>query len=172
MKISVENHRGKVRLRFTVDGERFSFSPGIEYGNSEVERIVKWISGDVERGKFDVSLNQYRVKKGNRHLIRGEFIVSEYDLWVNNYINGDMDNPYYYNPRSLLERFGDFYLEDFLFKFNAEKVSPSTYTNRLYLLKRFFTYLLNNKKVAFNPLEGVSKRRSNDLPDEKRLPLD
>lgn len=173
-RVSISQSGNSIRLRWRVNGERFSSNPGLDYtedGLATARDIKSAIESDVKEGKFDSSLAKYRIGTDGRFLIKSPHLLSQFDLWVTDYVNGDADNPYYTDPRSFLKRRGDFYLEDFLQVFNKTKIAPKTYNNRLYCLRRFFKFLLSQGKIPFNPLAEVCRRRNNLPPDEKRLPL-
>ena len=63
MKVSINADRGKLKLRWTIQGKRKSFSPRLDDnkdGRRAAEAIARQIELDVVSGNYDVTLNKYR----------------------------------------------------------------------------------------------------------------
>lgn len=62
------NDRGSIRLRFTVNGKRYSLSAGGPYGDRRAmgaaEAVAALIELDLKAGIFDETLTKYRDRLG------------------------------------------------------------------------------------------------------------
>ena len=63
MAVKVESFRGRLRLRWSCEGERFSLSIGLDdtqLGRTIAQGRVSQIETDIITGKFDRTLATYR----------------------------------------------------------------------------------------------------------------
>lgn len=66
-RISVEEFKGKIRLRWSYQGKRFSLNtqlPDSQRNQASAIRIANIIEGDIGTGNYDESLDKYRLMLG------------------------------------------------------------------------------------------------------------
>lgn len=205
-EIRISNAQGRIRLRWSYNGERYSLSLPYAYIDENLPHAtikVAEIKLDMLKGDFDTSLKKYNpssVKVSNTanrtvplkqdtfsqlacttqieitdlsiysHL--GE-LISEFNDWTKNILNVDIDNSFdYLYTRKLLEKWRETPIIQITQKLSSEEWAASTYNRRLGYLKKFFTWLLDSKKIQHNPLLRVVRRKiKRKKKNPRRIPL-
>jgi integrase len=192
-EIGIENFRGRIRLRWRHQGERFTLSLPYSYLPENLHHgTVKAteIKLDILKGCFDSTLEKYKpapivksealkqveepasTEKAKSISLLHE-LVSHFNDWCTNIRNIDVENTtYYLYTRDLLEKWGDFKIDDVPAKLSEQNYAVATYNDRLSCLNNFFAWLLKRAHIPANPLEEVRRRKKKRKINEKRLPLE
>jgi len=86
VQFNIQNTLGRLRLRFTIDGHRYQFSPRLadtKTNRVKVKDICLLIESDIELGLFDKSLNKYRLDKKTGKTLHDITISELFDKWFN-----------------------------------------------------------------------------------------
>lgn len=190
-EISIEEYRGRIRLRWRHNGERYSLNlphaylpeylPGATLKAAEIKL-------DIMKGCFDFTLEKYSAprsghkpkeavlppaKEEKEFTTLGE-LVEPFNNWGKNYRNVDVDaSIQYLYTRRLLEKWSGTSISKLAGKLNAEKWAVRTYNDRLTLLKPFFTWLIDGGLASKHPLKDVRRRKNKGKrKNARRMPLD
>lgn len=102
IKLHPDCNRGKVRLRFSLEGIRYELTTGVDYtdiNGAKIKKLVSVINEDIEHGTFDYTLSRYKEVR-YKFLSKKELSVLFKD-WVTNIIKQDyVNNPNYYGVAS------------------------------------------------------------------------
>ncbi len=184
--VSIDNHRGRIRLRFTCQGKRFTIGTKFAYSDQYLARIrtvAKTIEKDIKDGTLDVTIASYRklLEGGYRTAHekleekQGISLYTAYQLWLEFKIERREITPnipsFYNMTRQLLKRWGPISLQAVELKLLQEEMAPSTFNDRLSTLKSFFTWAVKNRFVDYNPLEDIVRRKGRRSKDPKRKPF-
>lgn len=194
-EITVENYRGRIRLRWRHEGERYSLNLPYPYlPENQHYAVVRSaeIKLDILKGCFDTSLKKYQppapAKPVIASLVKEEAtlpssnevvipalsdLVAKFNDWGNNIKNIDVENSIdYFFVRRLLEKWVDMPLEKTAELLNGEAWAVTTYNRRLHYLKDFFGWLLGQGIISQNPLAAVCRKRDKGKKkNPRRVPL-
>jgi integrase len=192
--INIENFRGRIRLRWRLDGERYSLNLPYAYLPENLHHgTVKAteIKLDILKGCFDPTLEKYKpspivkplalkpvdVPANNEKTQSPIFLndlVAKFNDWCRNIRNVDVDNSIdYLYTRRLLEKWVNVPVDQLAQKLNGEKWAATTYNRRLTYLTSFFSWLIGLGTVQHNPLQDVCRRRDKGKKkNPRRKPLD
>jgi len=86
--VAIENHDGRVRLRWSWDGKRFALALGLLFTSVNLkvaQKTANQIELDIISGNFDASLNKYRLNSKKKGLSEKEqkYLLPLWDKWVN-----------------------------------------------------------------------------------------
>lgn len=87
-KISIENNKGKIRLRWTFEKERYQLTPGLSYSEENillVQKLIGEIYQDMLTGSFDRTIAKYKSKKILS--LNPENLVILFEDWVKNILH-------------------------------------------------------------------------------------
>lgn len=194
-EISIEDFRGRIRLRWRYGGERYSLNLPFPYLPENLHHATvkaTEIKLDIMKRSFDPSLLKYKsapiAKPDAPKLIETppaivetkllfflHDLASKFNDWVRNIRNVDVDNTnYYLTVRRLLQKWIGISIADIPQMLNAEKLAACTYNDRLTVLKSFLIWLLETGLIDKNPLKDVRRKRNKNkgkIKNPRRLPL-
>lgn len=192
-EISIENFRGRIRLRWRLAGERYSLNLPFSYLPENLHHATlkaTEIKLDIAKGCFDSSLTKYNPIRSTPSIMKIEEVsvtkkagkppayikelVTLFNEWGGNVRNIDVDNTtYYLAARSFLIKNRNFQLEQLPQILNRENWSVSTYNERISLLKNFFSWLMDAEIITKNPLKDVRRKRNKrNKKNPRRIPLE
>lgn len=171
MKVTIENHDGRLRLRWRHEGKRYTLSCGVpdtQTGRAAAKQKAAQIELDISAGYFDPTLMKYRPKLLGKNAIEIATVVmfqrfAQYKLKNNHVL-----------PQSLKSRYNPVlrYLEKYLNcpahevteararNFKAvllENLTPQTAKERLWLLKSCWEWGQGKYHLAKdNPWNGLT----------------
>lgn len=192
-EISIENFRGRIRLRWRYAGERYSLNLPYAYLPENLHHgTVKAteIKLDILKGCFDYTLEKYKPSP----IVKPEAIkpvevpatekaqsptflhdlVTHFNDWCANIRNVDIENSIdYLYTRKLLEKWVNVPIDQVAQKLNGENWAITTYNRRLGYLTTFFTWLISKRVIDLNPLEDVCRKREKKRKkNPRRIPLE
>lgn len=192
-EISIQNSRGRIRLRWRYNGDRYSLNlpyACLPQNMHHATVKVAEIKLDILKGCFDPTLKRYakehREKPPNDRVIETlnvrikpkttlllNDLIERFNFWCNNIRNVDIETSIdYLYVRKLLEKWKDVPIEKTAEKLNEEKWAVTTYNRRLNYLRNFFTWLLNSGIIEINPLRDVCRKRDKGKrKNPRRKPL-
>lgn len=157
IKISVENYRGSIRLRWSYSGSRYSLQLKEEYnfeGLKNAEILKSGIKSDIDRGTFDSSLMKYKPEK----TLQPDRLLSSYKLWVKTQSLELEKSGVQYEVFKMLKSWGSFRYSDIEILFDNGQCNAKTFNRRLNCLNKFFEWLLKTKRMSFNPVVSIEKK--------------
>ena len=176
-----------IRLRFTVEGVKFCFSPlpGAEWENVRdrkmVEAIAEKISLDILAGNFDPTLRRYRHKSSETPVVapksaaKQKTWLSLWDDWVASLSVGTATlKDHYHCCRRMIENAGNPVISqiDWVFQF---EISASTFNRRLSMLRSAVAYGIKTGAINTSPLEKIKNRKASleeeETTEAKKAPL-
>lgn len=196
-EISIENFRGKIRLRWRYKTSRPSLTLPYPYTEDHLLQariIAAEVKLDILKGCYDPTLEKYRVPDAEpensplqqvstptpitEQVVKiGDLttlgdLVSLFEYWGANIRSIDVENTsYYFNAKRLLVEWSMLPIDDIPAKLHSQKFAPTTFNDRLTCLKLFFAWLAKKKKIANNPLEEVVRRKKRRKLNDSRRPL-
>jgi integrase len=171
--VSINNAKGRIRLRWRFKAIRHSISLG-EYTKSNLiqARIIALkIEQDMLLNNFDKTLNSYSEIKSNKSQVH-KSIVALFEEWVKEYKQMDCEIHTNYNStRNMLRKWGKITEENITNKLNKERVCNTTYNRRLRMLKNFSLWLINRKIWTNSYLDEVNPKKVKKTTEPKRSPF-
>ena len=171
--VSVENYRGRIRLRWRYQAKRYSLSlTAYSKQNLFQARILALeIEQDILTNMFDFTLIKYGGKDANSNK-KSKSIVAYFEDWVSFYKQMDCEKHTNYNStRNMLRKWGKITQENIVKKFNAETFCSKTYNRRLTILKNFINWLIEQNVWTFNPLLSVNNKKNKIIKHQNRTPF-
>ena len=171
--VSVENYKGRIRLRWRYQAKRYSLSlTAYSKQNLFQARILALeIEQDILTNLFDVTLIKYGGKDANSNK-KSKAIVAYFEDWVSFYKQMDCEVHTNYNStRNMLRKWGKITQESIVKKFNSETFCSKTYNRRLTILKNFVNWLNEQNVWTFNPLLSVNNKKNKVLKNPNRTPF-
>ena len=171
--VSVENYRGRIRLRWRYQAKRYSLSlTAYSKQNLFQARILALeIEQDILTNMFDFTLIKYGGKDANSNK-KSKSIVAYFEDWVSFYKQMDCEKHTNYNStRNMLRKWGKITQENIVKKFNAETFCSKTYNRRLTILKNFINWLIEQNVWTFNPLLSVNNKKNKIIKHPNRTPF-
>jgi len=171
--VSVENYRGRIRLRWRYQAKRYSLSlTAYSKQNLFQARILALeIEQDILTNMFDFTLIKYGGKDANSNK-KSKSIVAYFEDWVSFYKQMDCEKHTNYNStRNMLRKWGKITQETIVKKFNAETFCSKTYNRRLTILKNFVNWLNEQNVWTFNPLFSVNNKKNKVIKNPNRTPF-
>ena len=171
--VSLENYRGRVRLRWRYQSKRYSLNL-FTYNKQNLLKAKKTaleIEQDMVNNQFDFMLSKY---KGVQSIpvSTEKSIVMLFEEWVSDYKQMDCDkNSDYFHIRNTIRKWGEFKAEDLLNNLNKESFGAKTYNSRLSILRSFTSWMVNRAFWSFNPLEEVSSKKVKKFVKANRKPF-
>ena len=184
--VSTDNHNGRIRLRFTYQGKRYTIQLSCAYSDFylvAVKSIAKTIEQDIKSGTLDVTIASYHKLLEGMYLTGpekqertpGVLLHKTFQLWLEFKIERreiTTDIPTFYSMTSrMLKRWGLVALSQVESKLLKEDMAPSTFNDRLSTLKSFFTWAEKNRLLNYNPVEECKRRKRKRGKDPKRKPF-
>jgi integrase len=196
-EICIEDYRGRIRLRWRYAGERYSLNLPYaylpEYMHHATIKVAE-IKLDMLKGCFDATLGKYKPITASAPVVTPQPVIHEvkeeafknaatgmllkelvpkFNTWATAIRNVDVENvTYYLYTRNLLERWGEFNIDDIPVKLSKANYAVTSYNDRLSCLNNFFAWLLKKGHLSYNPLEDVRRRRKKRKSNSKRMPLE
>lgn len=187
MNINPSKDRKAIRLQFTVEGARFSFSPlpGGKWENKRdrqlVSAIATKIENDILAGNFDPSLERYRHKCSvaqtplRKKVDPKIYWLELWDAWVTSlYLPISTTADHYACVRAMLVKSGN-PLFDNIEWLQASDLAASTFNRRLSMLRSCLLWATGEGLVKDNPLKKVRSRTVTEderqRSDKKKAPL-
>ncbi|OYW75920.1 MAG: hypothetical protein B7Z27_08575 [Sphingobacteriia bacterium 32-37-4] len=159
--VSVENFRGRIRLRWRFQSKRYSLNLA-SYNKINLlpaRKIALLIEQDISLDKFDFTLNRYKASTSKSNPPE-KSIVEYFEEWTTTYKQMDCEKHTNYNSvRNMLKKWGKVEQTNIHIKLNAETFCGATYNRRLTMLKDFVKWLLKAQIWTFNPLEDISPKK-------------
>jgi integrase len=171
--VSVENYKGRIRLRWRYQAKRYSLSlTAYSKQNLFQARILALeIEQDILTKLFDFTLIKYGGKHPNSNK-NSKSIVAYFEDWVSFYKQMDCEKHTNYNStRNMLRKWGKITQENIVKKFNAETFCSKTYNRRLTILKNFINWLIEQNVWIFNPLLSVNNKKNKVIKNPNRTPF-
>jgi len=171
--VSVENYKGRIRLRWRYQAKRYSLSlTAYSKQNLYQARILALeIEQDILTNMFDFTLIKYGGKDANSNK-KSKSIVANFEDWVSFYKQMDCEKHTNYNStRNMLRKWGKITQENIVKKFNAETFCSKTYNRRLTILKSFVNWLIEQNIWTFNPLLSVDNKKNKTIKNPNRTPF-
>lgn len=173
--ISISNANGRLRLRWRINGKRYSYNIGaFDKSNlAAVKKIVLIMELDILNDQFDFSFSRYKIKQEQLVSVQKyRTLVEEFELWVSIYKQMDCNrNSDYYQMRNALRKWGEIGPEEMLVKLNQANYCPKTFNERLSMLKGFTGWMVKMGKWRLNPFEDVSRRKIKRVEHPERKPF-
>jgi integrase len=175
-KVSVENFKNRIRLRWRYQGKRYSlsFGPYDKINLKAASKVVLQIELDMVSDQFDDTLVKYG-GKAPKPIVEPntpKSIVEYFEKWVKEYKQLDCNkNSDYYHLRNTLKKWGEINSSEMLQKLNTEKYSPKTYNERLSMLTGFSNWMIKRNVWSVNPFDGVSRRKVKKCERPNRKPF-
>lgn len=187
-EISITDFQGRIRLRWRVNGHRYSLNLPFAYAPENLHYAtvkVAEIKLDILKGSFDNTLERYKPKiETPVPVIKNKILAETKELylsdladkfseWTAQIKNVNIDHSIdYFGVHRVIKRYGRIPLTEVAGKISAEKWAVTTYNKRLHILSAFFTWLVDCGIVISNPLVHISKRRDKTKKkNERRKPL-
>lgn len=166
-KVSVENFRGKLRIRFTLQGKTYNLSLGLD-DTATNRRIADGKAGtiqaDIASENFDPTLNKYRPKK-IAHIEGKKKDATLLQLWDayteerSNDLSIGTIKCKFASTRSRIESFGKEVknkedaekFKQYLLQFNK----PNQVRTRFIDINAAYKWGIKQKLVSFNPFEDM-----------------
>jgi site-specific recombinase XerC len=99
-------------------------------------------------------------------------LIAKFEHWAKVYRDKNCSEQMHYGLiKNMMTRWGNFKEDEIILKFRAEKLSSSTFNERLSILKKFFDWMVKRKYVSENPLEDVMRKKSNNKSNPSRYPF-
>jgi integrase len=189
-EISIENVRGRIRLRWRYEGIRYSLNLPNSYHSENLHHAiikVAEIKLDILKGGFDSTLQKYTPNSKASLALSTEQISEStkapkklgdlpelFSDWCKNYRNVNIDQSLkYLHIKRYFEKLSSTLIESLPQKLNGENWVISTYNEKLSLLKQFFTWLLESGILVKHPLKDVRRKRNKrKKKNPRRLPLE
>jgi integrase len=171
--VSVENYKGRIRLRWRYQAKRYSLSlTAYSKQNLYQARILALeIEQDILTNLFDFTLIKYGGKDADSNK-KSKSIVAYFEDWVSFYKQMDCEKHTNYNStRNMLRKWGKITQENIIKKFNAETFCSKTYNRRLTILKNFTNWLIEQNVWTFNPLLSVNNKKNKVIKNPNRTPF-
>ena len=171
--VSVENYKGRIRLRWRYQAKRYSISlTAYSKQNLFQARILALeIEQDILTNMFDFTLIKYGGKDANSNK-KSKSIVAYFEDWVSFYKQMDCEKHTNYNStRNMLRKWNQVSQNNIVKKFNAEIFCSSTYNRRLTILKSFVNWLIEQRVWTFNPLLSVDNKKNKSIKNPNRTPF-
>jgi len=171
--VSVENYKGRIRLRWRYQAKRYSISlTAYSKQNLFQARILALeIEQDILTNMFDFTLIKYGGKDANPNK-NSKSIVANFEDWVSFYKQMDCEKHTNYNStRNMLRKWNQVSQNNIVKKFNAEIFCSSTYNRRLTILKSFVNWLIEQRVWTFNPLLSVDNKKNKSIKNPNRTPF-
>ena len=86
LKFNIQNNLGNLKVRFTLDGHRYQFSPRLadtKVNRVKLKDICLLIESDIELGLFDKSLNKYRIDRKTGKTLHDISLSELFEKWFN-----------------------------------------------------------------------------------------
>jgi integrase len=175
-KVSVENFKNRIRLRWRYLGKRYSLSlgPYDKVNLKAANKVVLQIELDMVSDQFDDTLVNYGGKSPKPIVepTKPKSTVEYFERWVRDYKQMDCDrNGDYFHLRNTLRKWGEINPGEMLGRLNTENYAPKTYNERLSMLTGFSNWMVKQSVWAVNPFEGVSKRAVSKTEKPDRIPF-
>lgn len=169
------NNNGSIQLKFTVDGQRYSFNPirGGKYFNkrhlSIANSIATQIENDILASVFDHTLQKYRhqstsgkvqtTRKRNSKQDSTQSLLPIWDSWVETLdLSPATKADHYEMIRRMITKANAKATEtSWLLESN---IAPSTFNKRLGYLKSCGKWAVSAGKLTSNPFEAVKSRKT------------
>lgn len=171
-EVAPENHNGCIRLRFSVEGTRFSFHPlpGGKWENKKhrqiCEAIATKIGFDILAGNFDPTLTRYKhqaiPESAAQPLPKKSQSAQRWlEIW-NSYIQSLSLKPeaqadHYEMVRRQIVKAGNPSLEEIDWLLNS-KLAASTFNRRLGMLRSAVEKAIAQGKIKSDPLANIKNR--------------
>jgi len=171
--VSVENFRGRIRLRWRYQTERFSLSL-FAYSKQNLLQARKTaleIEQDMVLGRFDFTLIKYGAKEATNKK-ENRSIVSYFEEWVTSYKQMDCEKHTNYNStRNMMKKWGKIEECNIQKKLSIETNAAVTYNRRLTILKSFVKWLVKMEIWKSNPLQEINPKKVKKVIEQKRKPF-
>jgi integrase len=174
--VSIINADERIRLRWRYQKNRYSINLFV-YNKTNLQKakeIALRIEMDMINECFDDTLKKYKpgASYNTTTPINNISLVDHFQEWVKNYRHKDCtkDMDYHASLRMMM-RWGNFSLEDVVYRLNKETFGARVYNRRLTLLKSFFQWTTKMKYSVRNPLEDITRRKVVKQKRDDRKPF-
>ena len=171
--VSIENFRGRIRIRWRYQTKRYSINLNEFKKNNllAARKTAVQIEQDIVNNAFDFTLSKYSNLKVTP-LATSKTIVEYFEEWVTNYRQMDCNkNCDYYFIRNTIKKWSVFNEGDLLKNLNNESFSAKTYNSRLSILRKFAAWMVKKNIWSINPLEDVSSKKTKKTIKANRKPF-
>ena len=180
MDIKPQKNREAIRLQFTVEGVRFSFSPiprarwENKRDRNSVAAVGVKIQNEILAGNFDPTLEKYRHKscgqialEKQRHRKRIHWLEIWDDFVKSLKLPASTKADHYACVRAMLKVANPLITEIDWLLARTPDLSATTFNRRMSMLKRCVIWAIEQKIITQNPLVGV-EARSQTLAEEEK----
>lgn len=171
MDIKPQKNREAIRLQFTVESVRFSFSPipGARWENkrdrNSVAAIATKIQNDILAGSFDPTLEKYRHKSCGQIALEKQQRpqkIKWLEIW-DDFVKSlklpaSTAADHYACVRAMLVKAEDPLITDIEWLIARTDLAASTFNRRVSMLNRCAAWAIEQKIISKNPLAGVETR--------------
>jgi integrase len=172
-KVSVENYKGRLRLRWRYQSKRYSLNLTY-YSQTNLllaQKTALQIEHDMLTDGFDMALLKYGGTQKQAEAIQLSF-VELFETWVKEYKQMDCEIHTNYNStRNMIKKWGKVCQKNVLHRLNAETFCSGTYNRRLTILKNFISWLIIQGLWEKNPLLEVHPKKAKKIKQAKREPF-
>lgn len=180
MDIKPQKNREAIRLQFTVEGVRFSFSPipGARWENkrdrNSVSAIATKIQNDILASSFDPTLEKYRHKSCGQITLEKQQHpkkVSWLEIW-DDFVKSlklpaSTAADHYACVRAMLIKASDPLITEIEWLATRSDLAASTFNRRVAMLQKCVNWAIEQKIITKNPLIGI-EARSQTLAEEEK----
>ncbi|MEG4007122.1 site-specific integrase [Microcoleus sp. Pol11C1] len=181
MEILPQQNRQGIIVRFSVGGDRFSFSP-LKGGKWESKRdrdlvaaIGTKIVNDILAGAFDPTLEKYRHKFCNHNATEAKSIKTSklrwLEIWDNFVASLKLSKAtaadHYACVRAMIVKADNPYVSETDWLIERTDLAASTFNRRASMLQKCVTWAIEQKIIFKNPLAGVETRSQTWEEEEK-----
>jgi integrase len=188
-EITIENNKGRIRLRWRYNGVRYPLSLPYDYTPENMHHAtvkVAEIKLDMMKGCFDTTLEKYKPQAIKPVVLPPIKITTpipaviflndlsdKFKDWTKNIRSINIDHSTdYYGIYKVLLRWVNIPLEAVAATMKNENWCAATYNKRLNILCSFFTWVSNSGMITRNPLSDVKRERNKKKKKcERRIPL-
>jgi len=170
--VSVENFKGRVRLRWRYQTKRYSLSlySFSKQNLLQAKKTALDIEHDMVNNHFDYTLVKYGRNEEREEELKS--IVAYFEEWVSSYKQMDCEKHTNYNStRNMLKKWGKIDETNIQKKLSKETNAAVTYNRRLTLLKGFVKWLVKKGVWKNNPLEDINPKKVKKIKQSKRAPF-
>jgi integrase len=149
--------------RFDVSLLKYKNFKSTNVGNLDFANAIP-VRESPEAGK-DFNIPLHPAKVNSEVITFSKVLITKFEHWAKVYRDKDCSEQIHYRLiKNMLIRWENFTEDEIILKFRAEKLSSSTFNERLSILKKFFDWMVN-------PLEDVMRKKSNNRSSSSRYPF-
>lgn len=173
IKITVENYRNKIRLRWTQSTNRYVLNLGLintpknlEYANLVSQQIISDIAADV----FDPTLLKYKPKKVE--VLSHNQFVRLFEHWIEQVLHQNLKaSQKYLKIVKIFNSWEPFIPEKIESYLDKLGLTPYEFNKLLAIIKRFYKWLVKQRYLTVDFTLNIEKKIYRKQHDPSRQPL-